>query len=56
MKNFIKLNKKDKLNIFNQTSERSGLPSSAVEKDWRVTLSGSTEFRDNPYKYFSVFY
>ncbi len=39
MKNFIKLNKKDKLNIFNQTSERSGLPSSAVEKDWWVTLS-----------------
>ncbi|MBG7631297.1 MAG: nucleotidyl transferase AbiEii/AbiGii toxin family protein [Bacteroidetes bacterium] len=39
MENFIKLNKKDKLNIFNQTSERSGLPSSAVEKDWWVTLS-----------------
>ena len=39
MNNFIKLNKKDKLNIFNQTSERSGLPSSAVEKDWWVTLS-----------------
>jgi predicted nucleotidyltransferase component of viral defense system len=39
MKDFIKLNKKDKLNIFNQTSERSGLPSSAVEKDWWVTLS-----------------
>lgn len=39
MKNFIKLSKKDKLNIFNQTSERSGLPSSAVEKDWWVTLT-----------------
>jgi len=39
MKNFIKLSKKDKLNIFNQTSELSGLPSSAVEKDWWVTLS-----------------
>ncbi len=39
MKDFIKLSKKDKLNIFNQTSERSGLPSSAVEKDWWVTLS-----------------
>ncbi|MBE7659362.1 nucleotidyl transferase AbiEii/AbiGii toxin family protein [Tenacibaculum finnmarkense] len=39
MKDFIKLNKKDKLNIFNQTSERTGLPSSAVEKDWWVTLS-----------------
>ena len=39
MKNFIKLSKKDKINIFNQTSERSGLPSSAVEKDWWVTLS-----------------
>ncbi len=39
MKNFIKLSKKDKLNIFNQTSERTGLPSSAVEKDWWVTLS-----------------
>jgi hypothetical protein len=39
MKDFIKLNKKDKLNIFNQTSESSGLPSSAVEKDWWVTLS-----------------
>ena len=39
MENFIKLNNKDKINIFNQTSERSGLPSSAVEKDWWVTLS-----------------
>ena len=39
MKSFIKLSKKDKINIFNQTSERSGLPSSAVEKDWWVTLS-----------------
>ncbi|WP_405610919.1 nucleotidyl transferase AbiEii/AbiGii toxin family protein [Polaribacter sp. Asnod1-A03] len=39
MKNFIKLSEKDKINIFNQTSERSGLPSSAVEKDWWVTLS-----------------
>lgn len=39
MKDFIKLDKKDKLNIFNQASERSGLPSSAVEKDWWVTLS-----------------
>ncbi len=39
MVNFIKLSDKDKINIFNQTSERSGLPSSAVEKDWWVTLS-----------------
>ena len=39
MKAFIQLSEKDKLNIFNQTSERSGLPSSAVEKDWWVTLS-----------------
>ena len=39
MKDFIKLSNKRKLNIFNQTSERSGLPSSAVEKDWWVTLS-----------------
>ncbi len=39
MKSFIQLSKKDKLNIFNQVSERSGLPSSAVEKDWWVTLS-----------------
>lgn len=39
MKAFIQLSKKDKLNIFNQVSERSGLPSSAVEKDWWVTLS-----------------
>lgn len=39
MKAFIKLSKKDKLNIFNQVSEKSGLPSSAVEKDWWVTLS-----------------
>ncbi|WP_461636831.1 nucleotidyl transferase AbiEii/AbiGii toxin family protein [Labilibaculum euxinus] len=38
MRNFIKLSKRDKLNIFNQTSERTGLPSSAVEKDWWVTL------------------
>lgn len=39
MKGFIKLSKKDKLNIFNQVSEKTGLPSSAVEKDWWVTLS-----------------
>ena len=39
MKKIIRLSKKDKLNIFNQTSQRSGLPSSAVEKDWWVTLS-----------------
>lgn len=39
MKAFIKLSNKDKLNIFNQVSEITGLPSSAVEKDWWVTLS-----------------
>lgn len=39
MKAFIQLSKKDKLNIFNQVSEKTGLPSSAVEKDWWVTLS-----------------
>jgi len=39
MENFIKLGNTDKLNIFNQTSERSGLSSSAIEKDWWVTLS-----------------
>lgn len=39
MKAFIELSKKDKLNIFNQVSEKTGLPSSAVEKDWWVTLS-----------------
>jgi len=39
MKNFIKLSKKDKLNIFNQTSVKTGLPPSAIEKDWWVTLT-----------------
>jgi len=39
MEDFIKLSNKDKVNIFNQTSERTGLPSSAIEKDWWVTLS-----------------
>lgn len=39
MKAFINLSKKDKLNIFNQVSEKTGLPSSAVEKDWWVTLA-----------------
>ncbi len=39
MKAFINLSKKDKLNIFNQVSERTGFPSSAVEKDWWVTLA-----------------
>ena len=39
MKAFIKLSKKEKLNIFNQVSEKKGLPSSAVEKDWWVTLA-----------------
>ena len=39
MKAFIQLSKKDKLNIFNQVSEKTGLPSSAVEKDWWVSLS-----------------
>lgn len=36
MRNFINLSKKDKLNIFNQTSVRSGLPPSAIEKDYRT--------------------
>ncbi|SNR54150.1 Nucleotidyl transferase AbiEii toxin, Type IV TA system [Maribacter sedimenticola] len=39
MKAFINLSEKDKLNVFNQVSEKSGLPSSAVEKDWWVTLA-----------------
>ena len=39
MKAFIQLNNKDKLNIFNQVSEKTGFLSSAVEKDWWVTLS-----------------
>lgn len=39
MKAFIKLSKKEKLNIFNQVSEKKGLPSYAVEKDWWVTLA-----------------
>ena len=39
MKNFINLPEKDKLNIFNQASARSGLPASAVEKDWWVTFA-----------------
>jgi len=39
METFIKLSDLDKVNIFNQTSERTGLPSSAIEKDWWVTLS-----------------
>ncbi|MFB9056870.1 nucleotidyl transferase AbiEii/AbiGii toxin family protein [Mariniflexile ostreae] len=39
MKAFIKLSKKGKQNIFNPVSEKTGLPSSAVEKDWWVTLS-----------------
>ena len=39
MKAFIKLNNKDKLNIFNQVSEKTGLPSSAIEKDWTRNAS-----------------
>ena len=39
MKAFIKLSKKDKLNIFDQVSEKTGLPSSAVEKDWNRNAS-----------------
>ncbi len=39
MKNFIELSETDKLNVFNQTSERAGLPTSAIEKDWWVTLA-----------------
>ena len=39
MEHFIQLSDLDKVNIFNQTSERTGLPSSAIEKDWWVTLS-----------------
>lgn len=39
MKAFIQLSDKDKLNIFNQVSEKTGLPSAAVEKDWWVTLA-----------------
>lgn len=54
MENFIKLSNKDKINIFNQTSERSGLPSSAVEKDWWVTLSLNIIF-SLPYSNYIIF-
>lgn len=39
MKAFIKLNEKNRRDIFNQVSELTGLPPSAIEKDWWVTLS-----------------
>ncbi|UAM99551.1 nucleotidyl transferase AbiEii/AbiGii toxin family protein [Polaribacter litorisediminis] len=54
MKTFIKLSEKDKLNIFNQVSEKTGLPSSAVEKDWWVTLSLNIIF-SLPYSKYIVF-
>jgi predicted nucleotidyltransferase component of viral defense system len=44
MKAFIKLNKKDKLNIFNQVSQKTVLPPSVVEKNWWVTLSLNSIF------------
>lgn len=54
MKPFINLSEKDKLNIFNQVSEKTGLPSSAVEKDWWVTLSLNIVF-SLPYSKHIVF-
>jgi len=46
-----KLSKDDKLAIFREAGERSGLPATAVEKDWYVTLAlsivFSTEFSEH---------
>jgi hypothetical protein len=38
MKKFYELEKNRRLEIFNQVSNQSGLPSAAIEKDWWVTL------------------
>ncbi|MEX2589982.1 MAG: hypothetical protein WD334_07230 [Chitinophagales bacterium] len=39
-----KLSKDDKLAIFREARERAGLPATAVEKDWYVTLALSIVF------------
>lgn len=39
-----KLNKTDKLAIFREAGKRAGLPATAVEKDWYVTLALSIVF------------
>lgn len=36
--NFALLSKKDRIEIFNQTSINTGIPAYAVEKDWWVHL------------------
>jgi predicted nucleotidyltransferase component of viral defense system len=44
MKNFLDLPEARRKQIFEQTSERTGLPPSAIEKDWWVTLALKTIF------------
>lgn len=52
IKIWSKLNRGDKLAIFREAGERAGLPATAVEKDWYVTLAlsivFSTEFAEHP--------
>jgi hypothetical protein len=51
IKIWSKLNRGDKLAIFREAGERAGLPATAVEKDWYVTLAlsivFSTEFAEH---------
>jgi predicted nucleotidyltransferase component of viral defense system len=44
MKIFLDLPEARRKQIFEQTSERTGLPPSAIEKDWWVTLALKTIF------------
>jgi predicted nucleotidyltransferase component of viral defense system len=42
--NWLTLSKERRIEILNQTTELTGLPSVAIEKDWWVTLALSTSF------------
>lgn len=44
IKTWSKLSKDDKLSIFEEAGEKAGLPATAIEKDWYVTLALSLVF------------
>jgi predicted nucleotidyltransferase component of viral defense system len=54
MKNFYDLSEQRKIDIFNQVSDRTGLPSAAIEKDWWVTMALKAIF-ELPYSEHIVF-
>lgn len=44
IKEWFSLSEERRKEIFNQTSQRAGLPASSIEKDWWVTMVLKTVF------------